>query len=392
MQDKYYLPVNWVDGMKINKSHFIAQDNAAAYQLAQHTACLVDQLNYGLLPQVGERNGGVKLFISTDNQKRIQVRIQHCRAITAGGYYIEFNEDTALQGNNLIAPIVSEPITLRELKVKATSFYIVLTIDPYKRIPYGSADAAEMPPRIPHTLPALYLDIIPVAEVVRNVLGPTQLPVGKMTVDAQRVMLEEEYIPPCTSISSHPELQEIQAGLEQFYSKMELYALQITQKIIQKKQANDMSVIVQKICDNISFFTATQLSEIKSVGVVQRPVYTVSGASALARMIKNTLDCYLGSGKEELVNYFTEWCNIAQGELESTIAELSTLQYDHLDINDSIGKVARFTKTISRLFYQLSKLEYIGKRRESGIFVKEEVVKGGQEIPQQQRRRSFLAD
>ncbi len=391
MQDKHYLPVNWVDGMKINKSHFIAQDNAAAYQLAQHTACLVDQLNYGLLPPVGERSGGVKLFISTDNQKRIQVRIQQCRAITAGGYYIEFNEDTALLGNNLIAPVVSEPVTLRELKTKASSFYIVLTIDPYKRIPYGSADPAEMPPRIPYTIPSLSLDIIPVAEVVRNVLGPTQIPVGKMTVEAQRVSLEEEYIPPCTSISSHPELQEIQAGLEQFYSKMELYALQVTQKIIQKKQSNDMSVIVQKICDNISLFTASQLSELKSVGVVQRPVYTVSRVAAMARLIKNTLDCYLGSGKEELVNYFTEWCNIGQGELEATIAELSTLQYDHLDINDAIGKVAQFTKTISRLFYQLAKLEYIGKRREAGIFVKEEVVKNGQEAPVQ-RRRSFLAD
>lgn len=391
MQDKHYLPVNWVDGMKINKTHFIAQDNAAVYQLAQHTACLVDQLNYGLLPPVDERSGGVKLFISTDNQKRIQVRIQQCRAITAGGYYIEFNEDTALLGNNLITPVVSEPVTLRELKTKASSFYIVLTIDPYKRIPYGSADPAEMPPRIPYTISSLSLDIIPIAEVVRNVLGPTQLPVGKMTVEAQRVSLEEEYIPPCTSISSHPELQEIHAGLEQFYSKMELYALQITQKIIQKKQANDMSVIVQKICDNISLFTASQLSELKSVGVVQRPVYTVSRVAAMARLIKNTLDCYLGSGKEELVNYFTEWCNIGQGELESTIAELSTLQYDHLDINDSIGKVAQFTKTISRLFYQLAKLEYIGKRREAGIFVKEEVVRSGQETPVQ-RRRSFLAD
>ncbi len=391
MQDTHFLPVNWVDGMKINKSHFIAQDNAMTYQLAQHTSCLVDQLSYGILPPVGEKNEAVKLFISTDNQKRIQVRIQQCRAITAGGYYIEFNEDTAIHGNNLVAPVVSEPVTLRELKARSTQFYIVLTINPYKRMPYGAAAPEETPPRIPYTIPSLQLDIIPVAEVARNVLGPHQLPVGKMTVDAQRVSLEEEYIPPCTAICSHPELLEIQAGLEQFYSKMELYALQITQKIIQKKQSNEMSVIVQKICDNISLFTASQLAELKSVGIVQRPVYTVSRVAALARVIKNTLDCFLGSGKEELINYFNEWCNIGQGELEATIGDLSTLQYDHLDINDSISKVSQFTKTISKLFYQLSRLEYIGKRKEAGIFVKEEVVKNREESSVQ-RRRSFLAD
>ena len=216
MQDTHFLPVNWVDGMKINKSHFIAQDNAMIYQLAQHTSCLVDQLSYGILPPAGEKNEAVKLFISTDNQKRIQVRIQQCRAITAGGYYIEFNEDTAIHGNNLIAPVVSEPVTLRELKAKSTQFYIVLTINPYKRMPYGSAAPEETPPRIPYTVPSFQLDIIPVAEVARNVLGPNQLPVGKMTVNAQHVSLEEEYIPPCTAICSHPEVLEIQDGMEKF--------------------------------------------------------------------------------------------------------------------------------------------------------------------------------
>lgn len=390
MMENHFLPVNWVDGMKINKSHFIAQDNATVYRQAQHTSCLMDPLLYGLLPPVDGRYNGIKLFISTDNQKRIQVRIQQCRAITPGGYYIEFDEDTALYGSNLVQPVVSEPVTLRDLKTRSSEFYIVLSIDPYKRIPYGAADPGETPPRIPFTVPALFLDIIPVDEVTRNVLGPTQLPVGKMSVDVQRVMVEENYIPPCTSISSHPELLEIHAGLEQFYGKMEMYALQIIQKILQKKQTNDLSVVVQKICDNIIVFTASQLAELKSVGVLQRPVYTISTASAFARLIKNTIDCYLGTTKEELYNYFTEWCAVSQANLEETIANLSTLQYNHLDINDGIEKVVVFTKTISRLFYELAKLEYIGKKKESGIFVKETRLNNEPEIPQ--RRRSFLAD
>ena len=62
MQGNYFLPVNWVDGMKINKSHFIAEADAMAYQVAQNTSCMLNELNYGLLPPLAV-GAGLKLFI-----------------------------------------------------------------------------------------------------------------------------------------------------------------------------------------------------------------------------------------------------------------------------------------------------------------------------------------
>lgn len=388
MQDDNFLPVNWVDGMKINKSHFIAEANAMTYELAQNTSCMLNELNYGLLPPLSA-GANLKLFISTDNQKKIQVRVQRCRAITAGGYYIEFTEDTVLQGKAL-TPVISEPAGLKELKNKSLQFYIVLTINPYKRVPHGLVDADEIPPRLPYIIPTISVNVIPVEEVGRNILGGFQLPVGKMSIEEDRVFLDEDYIPPCTTIVSHHELLEIHAGLEQFYGKMETYSLQIIQKIIQKKQVNDMAIIVNKICENILFFTAMQMAELKSSGVILAPVSMITKVSSLSRLIKNIIDCYLGSGKEELINYFTEWGNVSQGELERIIMELANHQYDHLDINKSMDRVTEFTRIISGLFYKLSRIEYIGKRKEAGIFVKEEVV-NKTEAPAPNRRR-FLAD
>ena len=390
MQENNFLPVNWIDGMKINKSHFMAEENALVYQLAQNTSCLLNELNYGLLP-VFTGGAGLKLFISTDNQRKLQVRVQQCRAITAGGYYIEFNEDTLIQGAVLSTPVVSAPATLSDLRKKSSEFYIVLTINPYKRLPHGLVDVDEIPPRLPFTVPSISVDLIPVEEVARNILGGYQLPVGKMSIEEQRVFLEEDYIPPCASIISHPELLEIHAGLEQFYGKMETYSLQIMQKIIQKKQSNEMAVIVQKLCENIINFTASQLAELKSAGAIFQPISMIIKISSLSRVLKNTMDCYLGAGKEELINYFTEWCSVSQGELERIIIALANHQYDHLDINNSMEKVTEFTKIWSGLFYRLARLEYIGKRKEAGIFVKEEIVKQGSDTPGP-KRRSFLAD
>ena len=384
----YYLPVNWMDGMKINKNHFVTQENALQFQLAQNTSALLNELNYGLLP-VQNGGSGLKLFISTDNQKRIQVRIQKCRALTAGGYYIEFNEDTMIKGAALSTPITSALFPLADLKKKSTQFYIVLTINPYKRTPHGLVDIAEIPPRLPYSLPGVSVDLIAVEDVERNMLGSFQLPVGKLAIEDQRVVLEEDYIPPSTSVMSHPELLEIHGGLEQFYGKMETYSLQIIQKIFQKKQSNELAVIVQKLCENILMFTASQLADLKSTGLVRPPVSLIIKISSLARLMKNTLDIYLGSGKEELITYFTEWSNINQGELERVIMELSNHQYDHLDINESMDKVTEFTRIVSGLFHRLARLEYIGKRKEAGIFVKEEEVNQASVVP---KRRSFLAD
>src|SRR5579859_2519803 len=390
MQENNYLPVNWIDGMKINRSHFIAQDNAVIFHLAQVAGSMLNDYNYGLLP-AGNGSPALKLFLSTDNQQRVQVRIQQCRAITAGGYYFDFREDTALSGASLQAPLLTNPIAFKELKGRSALFYIVLTVNPYKRIPYGAADPSELPPRNPFVRPFFSADLVPVEEMTRNKPGAFQLAVGKVRIEETRALLEEDYIPPCHSISSHSDLLEIHAALEQFFGKMEVWSIQILQKIFQKKQANDLSAIVQKMCEQFTVFTASRLAELKTTGIVQPPVWLVSNAASMARLIKNILDAYQGSGKEELINYFTEWCNISQGELEGAIVALTNYQYDHHDINSAVEKITTFTKIISQLFNQLSRLEYIGKRKDTGIFVKEEVVAAQPVEQPAPKRRSFLA-
>jgi hypothetical protein len=50
--------------------------------------------------------------------------------------------------------------------------------------------------------------------------------------------------------------------------------------------------------------------------------------------------------------------------------------------------VITFVKVSSKLFETLSKLEFIGKKKESGIFVKEEAI-GSTNDPIKARRRFF---
>ena len=64
------------------------------------------------------------------------------------------------------------------------------------------------------------------------------------------------------------------------------------------------------------------------------------------------------------------------------------LNYQHNDINKSLLYVSNFTKLMASLFKKLNELEYIGKKSDSNIFVKEEVIAK----PEVKKRRSFLLD
>lgn len=399
----HYLPVHWMDGMKMNKSHFIAQNNASTAQVAQSVSGLLNEINYGLLPIRENESHGLKLFVSIDNQQQVQVRVQVCRAITLGGYIIQVDEEKSLNEGYLRAGIPNLSVPFRDLKGKTSEFFIVLNVNPYERIPFGNSDPAEMPPRLPFTLPTYSLGLLPENEATSHALGHFQLPVGRLKILEQKVVLDEDYIPPCSSLRSHPDLLKLHADVEQFFGKIELNAMHIIQKVLQKKQQNEMAIIVQKVCENIAHFTASHIGNFKVIHLHQPPVFLINTVAAFARLLKNTLDFYTGSGKEELINYCIEWCDIKQGELEASITSLANHPYDHLNINASIEKVAVFTRRIDNLFSSLAKLEYIGKRKDSGIFVKEQVIQKESSLfvkepvtpepeVQPKKRRSFLVD
>ena len=64
------------------------------------------------------------------------------------------------------------------------------------------------------------------------------------------------------------------------------------------------------------------------------------------------------------------------------------IKSEHTDINASLYKASSFTKLMLSLFKKLNELDYIGKKSDSNIFVKEEVV----DKTEVKNRRSFLLD
>ncbi len=393
MTNKTHWPVNWADGMKINKSHFVAERNALLQQLTLSIGSFVHSNSYGLLPATALEHMPLRTQINADNQGQINIRLIECRAITPGGalIYIKNNNDNFEQ---LEMPVPQIELTQSEVGKLQESIFILININPYQRVGIGAIDATEIPTRLPDAMPSYSLSYITASELDQAKPGAYQLPIAKLNFSDGAMAIDAEFIPPCVAVESHRELIEVFYGLEEFFSKMELYAMQINQKIIQKKQNNELSVIVKEMCTNIVQHLNLQITQFKWTGLQQPPSFMLAQVAALARMLKNNLDLYVNAGKEELITYFAEWCEITQGRLEAEIVDLTNAQYVHHNIDATLQKITAFTRTISALFYKLSKLDYIGKKREANIFVKEEIVE--QRVAPQEsssiKRKSFLAE
>jgi hypothetical protein len=391
-KQKYYLPVNWVDGMKINKNHFIDEQNARMQAQSFATGAHISHINYGLLPAVAGEHSPINLQINFDNQQQVVVNLLSCRAVTPGGYVINIEQDADDDYTTVTEKILGLSVPFAELRIKSETYFVVLAVNPYKRIPTGNALEDEVPLRIPYTLPQYSLSLMPAEDLQYQRPGLYQLVIGKFFIKEQNILVDQDYIPPCVTSSSHPELIDVFAGMEAFISKMELYCTQILQKIIQKKQQNELAQIVHRICENILQYSNSNAMIYRWSMLHEPPLHMLSVIASMARVLKNTLDQFLGSGKEELINYFMEWCDLKQGELESLITNLTNHKYAHENINETVELTIDFSKSISTLFHNLSRLDYIGKKRDANIFVKEEMVKSDFPEMEVKKRRSFLAD
>lgn len=389
MRDRLkYLPVNWIDGMKINKNHFIAQDNAWRDALNDVSSINASHLRFGVIPASadGEENFNVK--ITLDNQNVLRVTVLACQAITPGGVRINLpatnaseNISAGTDGN----PSVSFPFS--DAKSEA-QWWVVLIIHPFEKKPAGSPDLTENPPRYPHLLPSYSVEVVSDSQYNQYAYHPYALTIGKVVTNGNDVRVDNDYIPPCFSTDAYDDLKTLHAELDHFLATLEIRCSQIVQKIYKKNQQNEISELVQFLCDRMMIFLSNAITQMRWITLYESPAELFLNIVSLARLMKNTIDLRIGSGKEEMMNYLSEWSELKQGEMESMLTGLANIKYDNNDINTNIPKIIRFVKVVSTLFETLSKLEFIGKKKDSGIFVKEE-QHGFTDAQNKTRRRFF---
>ena len=361
--------INWIDGMKMNKDHFIGLEDALLQQIAHSNAHIISNNNYGLLAIEGEKAFNIQL--SLDGHNGTTISLSNCNAITRGGYAIQINKEiTAL------LELSNTTISCHKEwdKEENGMFQIVLGVSPLERIAIGSADPEEQPIRKPYVVHKYQLSIVPIKNEQPEEIGVFHLIIGLINVNNGTPSLVENYIPPCTAIDAHEDLLAYYEDFGNVLNTLEELSLKIIQKIYRKKQSNDLAHMVLAISKDIQLYLSHAIPTYRISDKYAEPASMISRIMGLARTIQASINVYAGTGKEALLNYLTEWCQLNQGEFENTLTKVSQLQYKHYHITDSLHNIENCTTLLVSLFRKLEELEYIGKKSHSSLFVKEDII------------------
>ena len=355
--------------MKIRKEHFVQQENAFDDKLKDTAAIYLNSFNYGLLPVTGNKETSFKVVTKVSNQKFLNLSVFQLRAVTQGGARIEILESDGIKEFAV------------DLSLENGLYLIMLSVDLFSKEPFGILQEDEEPPRYPFSTPSIKVNVISEKQIARDGNNPYSLFIGKLFLKSDKVEIFEDYIPASMTLRSHGRLLDFHSSLEKFYNQLEINLLSIISKIKEKNQDSSLAVSVLSLALNLLNFISTNNLKIRWQLVDLPPLYLFENIAGFARIIRNTIDCNTAAQKEELLNYFTNWSELKQGDFEKLLTYCINFEYDHNEISVNVDQFSEFIQIMASLFSKLESLAYIGKKKETNIFVKEQTVK-----------RSFLAD
>ena len=360
-----YYPVNWVDGMKISRRHFAETERFTTDHLRDATALHLRSDNYGLLPATNELGSpaAFELLLSVDAQNDIQARLTQCRAITAGGARIEI-----MASNSPLTARTSLAQLLAAFSLTATEglrFSVVLTANPFERVPTGTPTPEEMPPRHPYTRPAYELSFVPTQQLSGAASSAFSLVVGELLYAEGEIRPVTQFIPPSVALASHPALLQALHQLDFQLTELETDAFKIIHKVkLRSDKRSPLADMVRELAERTVFALAQQLTTLRLMAAVQPPIYLLDALMRVAKQVKTSLDGLTEGEREELLKYFEQWSETLPATLLGALQSAVTLTYNHHQVHEHLRQQQYLWQLIGAIFRQLSQLEYIGKNKE----------------------------
>jgi hypothetical protein len=359
--------------MSINKDHFINQDMFLAERLNDLGHLGLSPFKYGLIPAENNQPA-LDVKADVDNQKVLKINLKRCSAITTGGIRINIpGKEWILSEaiiNMLEFPGFSDNSAVGD-------YFVVLTVNPFKPDNWGIADPNEEPPRKPFTRPFYSISVMTAKDMAVQGPGPFMIPLHVFTLRGGQIIFDAGYVPPCMAIYANDRLMNFLQQVKKSLRSLENDSIKIVQKVRSKHQENILAQAISYLAEKIAFFASETLAGLNLGAEYNTPVYLIEKISSFARIVKTSIDTWQGNGKEEMLNYLTEWCDLNQGAFEKNLNDLIDLAYIHYDLRLALQSAENLMTNITPVFTILADLDYIGKKIDTNMFVKEDVIDDG---------------
>lgn len=357
--------INWVDGMKVSQSHLNEQDNFVIDTIRDSNSLYINNFNYGILPASGQFADKMVFEIYSTATNDAQLVIKNCNAVTLAGYRIEIPEFD---------------LNVRTLAKKLTNdenidgdYYILVSVNPFDKIPFGEIDAEEIPPRHPYTKPNYNVEMVSVAALNSNLSGGNYIVLGKVNFKGGFAQIDTNFIPPCTSVLSHQKLVDYQSSFIRSVSNLQQFAFKIIQKSAHKEQNTALATNVRALCVTLLNTLADSYFGFKNRSIEEPPIFLIEIFSKLALRIYNTIQMTPNAEVEEMLNYSLEWSDVAPHTFIGQLTSASEINYDHYHCGEYLKNIQSMLGCLETVFGKLSELDYIGQRKENIIVTEQEI-------------------
>ena len=351
-----YKQINWTDGMKINKDHFIGLENYFTACDADVRRIYLDEYSYGLMPLKSPKDKNLEFEAFIDDQKNLKVKVLTCRAITQAGYLIDISNGSTETSNGINLNVEA---TLAISNMQEKEFYVVISVNPFSRIPIGQAVSSERPLRQPLVIPEYSLQIVHATPNILASLEPDLLPLGKISVVNIKPEIDTTYIPPCTSMNCHNKLQEFHEFATKSINALEMNVVELIAEVNLKATSKALIDIILYLAENLLYYLNDKIFEFKWLLKSKPPVFLISSIVSMAHTIKNAIETRTPEEREKLLNYFSQHFDINPAKFKQLLDITIGIDYQHTDINQSFIKAEDFINVISLLFNELKKMEFI---------------------------------
>lgn len=334
--------------MKISREHFIAMENALHDHLRDAISLSLTNYNYGLLPPPDGDSQSLEFSFTFDaTTKEVSLKLLQCWAVTAGGSRIDVKKSSFLSRE--------EGATQPQLRYSTDSFHtlvydIVVVVNPFERTDVGQPDPEERPLRNPHVIPKYSLEIIPYPRTNQAEQSAYQLTIGRMEIEAGQPKLISQYVPPATSLASHPYLISLNNKISEFLDELEA----TTVRIIRRKKQQSLSALdadVVYVAEKVAFLLAGLKDEYKQRSSGQPPLYLVESGLKLARTLYTALECC--SNKYELLDFYCNWLDWNPGRFENALSNVLKTNYKHEEMFESLKKAEECYQLLTAFFNQI---------------------------------------
>lgn len=359
--------VNWVDGMKTGKEHLQQMEDYFIDSIRDTANVQLTNYNFGMLPPVYGEKTSSDFEILERITNHVEIELRQCNAITAGGCRININPFNHGEYLRLDYPFEIDDSEKKEQNKERENLYwdVILAIRPFDRVPAGIPDPEETPLRHPDTNMKYDLIIKPIGQINSEQLGMSHLIIGRITRIGDRYEVDKSYIPPCTSMSSHPDLVSYYEQFGKYLNDIETSSHKMLQKINERENNSSIALNIKSVCEDLLRYISTIFFEYRNKGRFYAPIDAIAIFSSLAHTCFVSIDFIPKKKREEMLQYFYEWSDITPGNFIDLLSVVLEMTYNHHNIRGMMMHVEKFLSAFSFLWIKLCSLEYIGQHKEN---------------------------